>query len=1025
MSAARPSAPTDQRVSARAAGVRRRRALCLFVAAAAISAAGNARAGCSPGTAGPRDYVCTGAIGTTLLTNTASVAMVGSSASGPVTLGFTGGGDANFSMDAASSITAASGDALTLVTANGNVGVITPSGSGINGPITARAGAAIVAGASGVGHNVNIVTGSGAVLTATSGGVIASADNAGAVNLTLGGKIAVSAGPGVGATAVDGAVNITSTAAISGGVYGISAQTSGAGPIAIDTGAAVTSGMGSAVSAIAGGVGNVTVYAAGALTGATTGTAYGVLGRSASGNVTITTLGAVSAANGVGAQTAGAGAVNITAGGAIVATLGDGVSGSSVDGQASAQIGPGGVTAANNGVTMQATGLGAVTIATHGNVSGTHAVGVGASTVSGAIQIDMDAGTFVSGGTAGLAVSTQSGAAIVNANGTISGVGGAPGVSVDVNSGSLALNNSGTIQSTGAAINVRSGAALVQNTGVIAGAIVSAAGTVVTLNNNGTWNNAAGSSLGYLNNNGVLTMGPANGAPGVLTITGNATFGAGSSLNMRVAPAGGGDSIVVAGQTTIAGGLLNLSGANGAYTKGAVYTLINSAGGVTGNFSAVASGLSSYAGYLTSDANDIYLTILNRDFRALALSRNQLAVANAIYLGSGVLASGPGAQMLTALNAAPNGAVPAALAQMSGDGVVTGAANAALLAGHLFTSALQDQESMWRSDARDVNSITLSEPFAYAPQRVAGEKWPVSRQRYAPPPPPPAQRTWRVWASGFGGQQNLQGDQNAGSSNQATTTVGGAMGIDYQLGQSMLLGVAAGYSSSAFSASETGVTGSANGLHVGAYTGFRVGGFYGDASIAYGGYSNTAKRTVAPIGTASGETDSSNFASQEVRTRIEIGRKIGVDAMAITPFTAVEIAHIHTRPFVESSVAFAGGPGLFGLSYGSQGVGSIPTFIGVKAESRIEMGGSVLTPWISIAWRHEWSASLSQTASLVSLPMASFVAIGARPARDALEIRTGAELQVTRTAALFATFEGEFLSKTPVYTGKGGVRIGW
>ena len=1024
MSAARPSALPDQRASARAAGLRRKRAVGLFVAALAVSAGGDAWAGCSPGTAGPRDYVCTGAIGTTLLTNTASVAMVGSTASGQVKLGFTGGGDANFSMDAASSIAAASGDALTLVTSNGNVGVITPSGSGINGPITARAGAAIVAGASGVGHNVNIVTGSGAVLTASSGGVIASADNAGAVNLTLGGKITVSAGPGVSATAVDGAVNIASTAAISGGVYGISAQTSGAGPIAINAGAAVASSMGSAVSAIAGGAGNVSVYAAGALTGAASGAAYGALGRSASGNVTITTLGAVSAASGVAAQTAGAGAIAITTGSAVAAALGDGVSATTVDGQASAQIGPGGVTAANNGVMMQATGLGAVTIATHGNVSGTHAVGVGASTASGAIQIDMDAGVFVSGGTAGLAVSTQSGAATVNANGTISGVGGAAGVSVDVNSGSLALNNSGTIQSSGAAINVRSGAALVQNTGVIAGAIASAAGTIVTLNNNGTWSNAAGSSLGYLNNNGVLTMGPAGGAPGVLTITGNATFGAGSTLNMRVAPAGGSDSIVVAGQTTIAGGLLNLSGATGAYTKGTVYTLINSAGGVTGNFSAVASGLSSYAGYLTSDANDIYLTILNRDFRPLALSRNQLAVANAVYLGSGVLASGPGAQMLTALNAAPTGAVPAALAQMSGDGVVTGAANAALLAGHLFTSALQDQETLWRSDARDVNSITLSEPFAYAPQRAPGEKWPVSRQRYAPPPPP-AQRTWRVWASGFGGQQNLQGDQNAGSSNQATTTVGGAMGIDYQLGQSMLLGVAAGYSSSAFSASATGVTGTANGLHVGAYTGFRVGGFYGDASIAYGGYSNTAKRTVAPIGNASGEMDTSNFASEEVRTRIEIGRKIGVESMAITPFTAVEIAHIHTRPFVESSVTFAGGPGLFGLSYGSQGVSSVPTFIGVKTESRIEMGGSVLTPWISIAWRHEWSASLSQTASLVSLPMASFVAIGARPARDALEIRTGAELQVTRTAALFATFEGEFLSKTPVYTGKGGVRIGW
>ena len=103
----------------------------------------------------------------------------------------------------------------------------------------------------------------------------------------------------------------------------------------------------------------------------------------------------------------------------------------------------------------------------------------------------------------------------------------------------------------------------------------------------------------------------------------------------------------------------------------------------------------------------------------------------------------------------------------------------------------------------------------------------------------------------------------------------------------------------------------------------------------------------------------------------------------------------------------------------------VTTFVGLRAESRIETAGMILNPWISIAWRHEWSTSRTQTAALVSMPVASFVAIGAKPASDALQVKVGASMQVTRTASLYATFEGEFTSKSPVYAGKGGVRFGW
>ncbi|MCC2112990.1 MAG: autotransporter outer membrane beta-barrel domain-containing protein, partial [Hyphomicrobiales bacterium] len=117
--------------------------------------------------------------------------------------------------------------------------------------------------------------------------------------------------------------------------------------------------------------------------------------------------------------------------------------------------------------------------------------------------------------------------------------------------------------------------------------------------------------------------------------------------------------------------------------------------------------------------------------------------------------------------------------------------------------------------------------------------------------------------------------------------------------------------------------------------------------------------------------------------------------------------------------------GMFTLSFKGQGVASTPTFIGLKAEANLDLGGSILTPWIALAWRHEWSTSRTQTATLTALPGASFVIIGAKPARDAAQVKGGVNLAFSQTVALFATFEGEFGTKNPVYAGKGGMKMAW
>lgn len=992
-----------------------RTALLAAASVGALLPASPAWAICMPGNGGPRDYLCTGAIGATSFTDARTLALSGATVSGGVSVAPTAGGNIGFSMDAQSSIkTQYIGETgVSLQTTDGSIDTSTPSGSGINGAITSVAGTALSARTT--NGNINIKTGSGGVLTGGryGAGIDAYTTGSGAINLDLGAK--VSGYVGINANTANGAINMKIGGDVSGGYAGILANASGSGAIAIATSGNVSGGIG--IGAFSGS-GNISIN----LGGDVSGSGFGVLAQSGGGDVTINAARNITSGVGIAAATSGVGAVTVTTNGVVTALGGDGINTSTADGWNSVNVGAGGVVATDNGVIATATGKGSVKVLVHGDVAADTGYGVAAVTNSGSIQIDLDSGKFISGGKAGVLVQTQKGDATINNAGSIESTGTGVAVIIDANNGSATLNNSGTIKVDPGqiAIGVASGAALIKNTGMIDGAIVS--NGVTTVNNDGTWNNAAGSYIQYLKNTGVITMGPSGGDIGVLVVSGDASFGPGSYYNARITTTGS-DTILVGGQAKIEGGMVKISSAQDeTYQRGSRYILLRAIGGVSGQFDGVLSDMSKYTGLLSYDENNVYLTILLRDFRSFALTRNQWSVANAIYWASGQMFGGLGGQLMLALNQASDSAVAASLTQLSGDGVVTGAANAALQTGHLFTSVLDDQQALWRDSMPRDQVVRRIEPFAYAPSRVDGAQWPVSRQNYAPAPVrrDDGVQRWRVWASGFGGQSNLHGNAGTGSADQKLNSYGGALGVDYQMGSSMLFGMALGGSSSAFNAGNA--SGSATGIHFGAYTGFRVQSFYGTASVAYSNFSNKTQRSVGAIGAVAGEQEQGSFTSMEVRTRIEIGKRIAMENFAVTPFSAVEIAHLHTRPFVEQA---SGGVGLFALSFQSQGVSSMPTFIGLKTEARLDMGGSILTPWVALAWRHEWSANRSQTASLVALPGASFVVIGARPARDAAQVKGGVNLAFSQSVALFATFEGEFGTKNPVYAGKGGMKMAW
>ena len=60
-------------------------------------------------------------------------------------------------------------------------------------------------------------------------------------------------------------------------------------------------------------------------------------------------------------------------------------------------------------------------------------------------------------------------------------------------------------------------------------------------------------------------------------------------------------------------------------------------------------------------------------------------------------------------------------------------------------------------------------------------------------------RTWRLWTAGLAGRTTIDGNAATGSADLHTRTAGFAVGLDYQIDRTALVGIAGGYTNSGFS----------------------------------------------------------------------------------------------------------------------------------------------------------------------------------------------------------------------------------
>jgi outer membrane autotransporter protein len=526
---------------------------------------------------------------------------------------------------------------------------------------------------------------------------------------------------------------------------------------------------------------------------------------------------------------------------------------------------------------------------------------------------------------------------------------------------------------------------------------------------------------GPCGSNVCLTVTGGTVAPaGTLTIQGNYTQ-TGGQLQFQLAPTRANGQLAVTNTATL-GGTLGVTVTPGLYGLSTPYPLLT-AGAIKGTFaqfiSSPLSAFLSFSGGPIYSPTSVGVTLTRTPFGAVAgLSANQLAVGNALESAYATTLTGPAATLYT--NLLMTG-TPNALSQLSGEGT-TAAQNAAFASGRMFDSLLMDQGAFWRSgETTDSNGVTFREaPLAYAPEKKKAASA-AFKELKAPPVYQP--RTWRVWTGGFGGVQSFNGDASIGSADARSAAAGGAMGFDYQVDPTRLVGVAVGGSDSHFSVPDRATSGNLVGGHVGAYGLASWGALYAAGVLSYSRFDNEVTRTIAGVGPP--ETATGRFASDLFGARLEVGRSYALPWLNVTPFAAVQTATLWQRGFTETSAA-DGLPGILGLSFQSQTTTSLPTFLGVQLDARWTLAnGTVWSPFLRAAWVHEFNPDRSIANSFVSIPGTLFAVDGARAWSDALKVNAGTRVALNQYTSLFASFDGEFANSGHSYAGRGGIRFSW
>lgn len=503
-----------------------------------------------------------------------------------------------------------------------------------------------------------------------------------------------------------------------------------------------------------------------------------------------------------------------------------------------------------------------------------------------------------------------------------------------------------------------------------------------TLQVDGSVGDVVVAAAGRLGGNGTVGTAVVSGtitggkSMGVLTVDGDLTMQAGSTLEVKVNAAGNSDRIDVTGVAYLNGGRVAALASGGNYADQTSYTILSAEGGIDGTFADVTSNLAFLDAALNYSENDVQL-MLSRNgmtFENVGNTRNQIATGGSV---EGLGAGNALYDRVLTLSAAD---ARFAFDQLSGEA-------------HASAKGVLLNDSRFVRDAADarIRSAFGGVAAAALPVTTYAEKGtelaPADTDRFA------------MWTQAFGSWGSARGDGNAASLDSST---GGLLiGGDAAFGEAWRAGLLAGYSQNSFDVNDRFSSGKSDNYHLGLYGGGQWGAFGLRGGAAYSWNRIDIDRNVSFPGFEDRLTAKYDAGTAQVFG--EAGYRIDAATASFEPFANLAYVSLHTDGFKEHGGAAA-------LKATSTTSDATFTTLGIRAQAGFELGGVAASARGTLGWRHA-SGDVKPLASVAFAAGQAFTVAGTPIARDAAVIEAGLDFAVSPQATLGLSYAGQLAKR--------------
>lgn len=501
---------------------------------------------------------------------------------------------------------------------------------------------------------------------------------------------------------------------------------------------------------------------------------------------------------------------------------------------------------------------------------------------------------------------------------------------------------------------------------------------------------------GNLTANGIITPG---NSIGVVTVGGNATFGANSVYAVEIAGDGTSDRIDVTGKATLQGGTVEVTALDDkvSYQDGQTYKILTAGGGVDGQFSEAVSKSIFLTAELQHLANEVDLTVgLVADpvdpenppvvFEKVAKTSNQVATARAL---DGLEQSGSSLELYNSVLFLTNeDEARDAFNQLSGDthaSVKTGLIDTANLTADTINNRLRS--AFAGVAAKDAPVLS----FAQSPKGSAPQPFDAVE---------PASYDYGVWASGFGSWVDHDGNANTGG--LKSTTGGFLSGVDVGFASGWRLGVVGGYSQTDLDAKGRYASATSDNWHLGVYGGNQWGPIGLRAGLVHTWHSIDSSRSVAYTGFS--DSLDADYDARTFQAFGELGYRIDTAAASFEPFANLSHVRLHTDGFTEKGGAAA-------LSVNSETTSTTFTTLGLRASAPLLLGATTANLKGTLGWRHAYGDITPESTQYFAGSNA-FTVEGVAIAKDAALVEAGFDVAITEASTFGLSYVGQFGSDT-------------